>query len=88
VAAIPSVEPNSAVEPPAVGAVNGKAPVDLNSASVDELNRLGAGRIGRAIVQGRPYASAEDLVRKRVLSRSTFARIKDQVSAKGKVASE
>jgi len=51
----------------------------LNSASVEELNQLGAGRVGRAIVRGRPYTSAEDLVRKRVLNRSRFARIKDQV---------
>jgi hypothetical protein len=57
--------------------------VDLNTASVDELNALrGAGRIGRAIVRGRPYGSVEDLVKKRVLNRSVFARVKDQVTAR------
>jgi DNA uptake protein ComE-like DNA-binding protein len=54
--------------------------VDINTASVEELNRLG-GRFGRAIVTGRPYASVDDLVSKRVLTRSTFTQIKDQITA-------
>jgi hypothetical protein len=52
------------------------------------LNQLGAGRVGRAIVRGRPYASAEDLVRKRVLNRSRFERIKDQVGVGHNVAEQ
>jgi DNA uptake protein ComE-like DNA-binding protein len=59
------------------------ARVDLNSASVAQLNALeGGGPIGRAIVRGRPYKEPEDLVRKRVVSRATFERIKDQVEAR------
>lgn len=54
--------------------------VDINTASVDELNRLG-GRFGRAIVAGRPYSSIDELVTKRVLTRSTFNQIKDQITA-------
>jgi len=54
--------------------------VDVNTASVEELNRLG-GRFGRAIVAGRPYASVDDLVSRRVLTRSTFSQIKDQITA-------
>jgi DNA uptake protein ComE-like DNA-binding protein len=54
--------------------------LDLNKASVAELNALGTGRIGKAIARGRPYASPEDLLRKRVLNRATYARIKDQVT--------
>jgi hypothetical protein len=73
--AMQSASADAAAEPTATG----KTLVDLNSASVEELNQLGAGRVGRAIVRGRPYTSAEDLVRKRVLNRSRFARIKDQV---------
>ena len=53
---------------------------DLNTASVDELNRLGGGMIGKAIVRGRPYASPEDLLRKRVVSRATFDRIRAQLA--------
>jgi DNA uptake protein ComE-like DNA-binding protein len=57
--------------------------VDLNTAPLHQLNALrGAGLIGRAIVRGRPYASAEDLVKKRVLNRSTYARIKNQITAR------
>ncbi len=58
------------------------AQVDLNTASVAELNALGAGMIGRAIVAGRPYSTGEDLLSKRVLNRATYARIKDQVAAR------
>lgn len=55
--------------------------VDLNTATVAELNGLkGGGNIGRAIVQRRPYASVDQLLAKRVLSRATYDRIKDQVT--------
>jgi DNA uptake protein ComE-like DNA-binding protein len=59
---------------------DGATRVDINTASVEELNRLG-GRFGRAIVAGRPYASTDELVSKRVLTRSTFSQIKDQITA-------
>lgn len=67
---------SSAASAPSIPRANG---VDLNTASVDELNRLGGGMIGRAIIQGRPYASPDDLVRKRVVSRATFNRIKSHL---------
>jgi hypothetical protein len=54
--------------------------VDINTASADDLNRLG-GRIGKAIIAGRPYRSADELVSKRVLTRSTFNQIKDRITA-------
>lgn len=57
--------------------------VDLNSASFEILNSLpGGGPIGRAIIKGRPYASAEELVTKKVLRRSVYEKIKDQVTAR------
>jgi hypothetical protein len=91
-ARVASVTPPATSSPSAEAnqeaAGTGKGLVDLNSASVEELNRLGAGRIGRAIVRGRPYASTEDLVRKRVLNRSRFARIKEQVRAGGNLAAQ
>ena len=59
---------------------SGPARVDLNTASVEELNRLG-GRFGRAIVAGRPYTSVDELVSKRVITRATFSQIKDQITA-------
>jgi hypothetical protein len=91
-ARVASVNPPATSNPSAganqEAAGTGKGLVDLNSASIEELNRLGAGRIGRAIVRGRPYASTEDLVRKRVLNRSRFARIKEQVRAGNNVAAQ
>ena len=55
--------------------------VDLNTGSLAELNRLrGGGNIGRAIIQRRPYTSVDQLLSKRVLSRATYERIKDQVA--------
>ena len=56
--------------------------VDLNRAPIDELNSLGAGLIGRAIVYGRPYSSPEDLVDKRILTHGTFARIRNRVTVR------
>ncbi len=56
--------------------------VDLNTASVGDLNGLGGGMIGRAIVRGRPYRSVEDLLAKRVINRSTFRRIAPQVAVR------
>jgi pyruvate/2-oxoglutarate dehydrogenase complex dihydrolipoamide acyltransferase (E2) component len=55
--------------------------VDLNSGTLAQLNGLkGGGNIGRAIIQKRPYASVDQLLSKRVLSRATYERIKDQVA--------
>ncbi|WP_246685715.1 helix-hairpin-helix domain-containing protein, partial [Methylobacterium sp. WL103] len=57
--------------------------VDLNTASVADLNGLrGGGSIGRAIIQRRPYASIDQLLSKRVLSRATYDKIKDQVTVR------
>ena len=55
--------------------------VDLNKASIEQLNALkGAGALGRAIIRGRPYKSADDLVKKKVVRRTVYERIKDQVT--------
>ena len=67
------------VESTTAGA-SGPARVDINIASVEDLNRLG-GRFGRAIVASRPYTSIDELISKRVLTRSTFSQIKDQITA-------
>lgn len=57
--------------------------VDLNKASFEELNRLrNAGALGRAIIKGRPYASVEDLVKRKVIRRSVYEKIKDQVAVR------
>ena len=96
VSATPPPEPHSpeastADDPDETGATNagdhGAVPqrelVDLNTANVDQLNALaGGGRIGQAIIRGRPYGSAEDLLRKRVLRRATYEAVRDQVTVR------
>jgi DNA uptake protein ComE-like DNA-binding protein len=57
--------------------------VDLNTASLEQLNVLqGGGLIGRAIIRRRPYTSVEDLLVKQVLSRSTYKRIANQITVR------
>lgn len=57
--------------------------VDLNTASLAELNGLrGGGAIGRAVIARRPYASIDQLLTKRVLNRATFERIRGQVTVR------
>ncbi|WP_313902710.1 ComEA family DNA-binding protein [Methylobacterium sp. E-066] len=54
--------------------------VDLNSASVEQLNALGAGMIGKRIIEFRPYTSVDDLLARRVLKRSDYEAIKGAVT--------
>lgn len=57
--------------------------VDLNTASFEQLNALrNAGPLGRAIIKGRPYSSVEDLVKRKVVRRSVYEKIKDQVTVR------
>ncbi|MER2264502.1 helix-hairpin-helix domain-containing protein [Methylobacterium oxalidis] len=68
---------STAMEPAASG-----SGIDLNTASVEELNALGAGMIGRRIIAFRPYASPEDLVIRRVLKRGDYEIIKAAVAVR------
>ncbi len=77
----PAVPPVAANDEPASAPAAAGA-VDLNTASVAELNGLGGGMIGKAIVARRPYASPGDLLSKRVLSRATYEKIKGQVTVR------
>lgn len=56
--------------------------VDLNTATVEQLNGLGAGMIGKRIIEFRPYASTEDLISRRVLKRSDYDAIKGAVTVR------
>ena len=57
-----------------------KTLVDLNTGSLEELNATGGGMIGKAILRGRPYQTLDDLVAKRVISRTTLQSIKARVA--------
>ena len=65
-------------------------PLDLNSASVDELNALpgiGAAK-AKDIVAGRPYASVDDVLTKGIVSKSAFGKFKDLVKVSGGTAAK
>lgn len=80
-AALPPPSPDAPAEIAPEPTAPGDA-VDLNTASVEALNALGAGMIGKTIVANRPYASPDDLVTRRVLKRQDYETIKPRVVAR------
>lgn len=72
------ISPGGAKDP----AAKAGGSVDLNSASVEQLNALGAGMIGKRIIEFRPYTSPDELLSRRVLKRSDYDAIKDSISVR------
>lgn len=75
----------AAVDGAKEGWENGVKPtIDLNSASEDDLTGLpGIGKHeARRIMAGRPYKDKHELVTKKIMTASTYEKLKDDVSAK------
>lgn len=69
---------------PAKKAEEKKEKMDINSASEAELATLpGIGEVrAKAIVKGRPYKGKDELVQKKILTKSVYNKIKDDIIAK------
>ena len=70
----------------AAGGPSRRGPIDINTASAEELATLPGLDPARAdaIVRGRPYRSRNELYLRAVISADTYARIKNRITVEPK----
>jgi DNA uptake protein ComE-like DNA-binding protein len=87
--AAPGAAPKPAASSPAKAAAPAASPaahatpIDINSATKDELDglpQIGAAR-AEAIIKGRPYRAKSDLVEKKIVPQNVYNGIKDRIVA-------
>jgi hypothetical protein len=67
---------------PLTSAQNSADRVDINSATKEELEALpGIAAWAQKIIDGRPYSQPSDLVKKYVMSKATYNKVKDRIIA-------
>jgi competence protein ComEA len=70
-------------KPPAATAAATAAPLDINTATADQLKAFpGIGdAYSKRIIDGRPYTAKNQLVTRGILPQATYNKIKDQIIA-------
>ncbi|ATQ66998.1 MULTISPECIES: helix-hairpin-helix domain-containing protein [Methylosinus] len=82
----PSAPAPSVAPAPAKPAAPAEELLDINSATVEELDVLpGVGPArAAAIVKGRPYRGKDELHRKKIIPKAVYDKIKDKIIARQK----